>query len=258
MVFKKENSMSRSLILGGTKGLGRAIAIGSLARGITPIVIGRTAKEAALDPELAGAEFHAADLSDPDAFLALMMRADRLLDLRYVFWVAGIFQRKSLYETTSDDLRSMIDIHLTGPLGALASIHRMMASAKPMSEPPGVPYHLVTIASTSSWRMRDNESVYCALKAAKAHFTRNFARELVASLPGSRATLINPGGMKTGLWENSGHPMPSGFMDPADVAKIIWEEVTGQTEPYREIQIFRNADGSARRERGPRSPEQPF
>ena len=249
--------MARSLILGGTKGLGRALAIESLARGIAPIVVGRTAKEAALDPALTGSEFRTADLSDPNA-MATALCACWPDDLDLVFWVAGIFQRKSLYDTTADDLRSMIDTHLTGPLGALASIHRLMSSAKPLSDSPGKPYHLVTIASTSSWKMRDKESVYCALKAAKAHFTRNFARELVTSLPGSKATLINPGGMSTGFWQEAGIPMPSGFMDPAAVARIIWEEVSGQSEPYREVQIVRNFDGSARRERGPKGPEQPF
>lgn len=209
--------MTRSLIIGGKKGLGKAIATESFARSIVPIVV------------------------EPDALESAICSCWPN-DLNYVFWVVGSFKRKTLYETTTDDLRLMVEAHLTGPLGSLAAIHRLMASARPLSEPPGKPYHLVTVASTSSWKLTEGETAYAALEAAKAHFTRNFARELVRSLPGSKATLINVGD----------------HLEPADVARILWEEVVAQPGPYCEVQIVKNFDGSARRERGPRGPEQPF
>jgi NAD(P)-dependent dehydrogenase (short-subunit alcohol dehydrogenase family) len=248
--------MQRSLILGGTKGLGRAIAIDALARRITPVIVGRTADASASDPELAGAEFFAQDITRIEyPFKAEIARPE---GYDYVIWTAGIFMRKTLYETSFDDVRAMVDTHVAGPITSLAMIHRLQCASRPLGDPPGRPYHLVTVASTSSWRMRENEAVYCAVKAAKAHFTRNFARELVKTLPGSKATLVNPGGMATpNFWAGSGQNM-AGFMDPAVVARIIWDEVAGQTEPFKELQIIRGDGGSPRVEYGARMPESPF
>ncbi len=247
--------MTRSLILGGTKGLGRALAIASLERGIAPVVFGRSAATAECDPALAGADLRPADLTNPRALENLPPGVYE--GAAYVFWVAGAFLRKPLTECGADEVAAMAALHFTGPLCALATIHRMMKLARPLADPPGRPYHLVTVASTSSWRLREHETVYCALKAAKAHFTRNFARELAVDLPGSKTTLVNPGGMKTPNFWNLRQDI-SGFMEPSAIAEIIWSRALAQTSAYEEYAVMRNADGSPRVEDGVRAPEQPF
>lgn len=105
--------------------------------------------------------------------------------------------------------------------------------------------------------MRENETLYCALKAAKAAFTRNFARELVRDLPGSKVTLVNPGGIKTDFFEGT-NTDTSNFMRPSVVAKIIWDEIGIQEGPFKEIQIMRNDDGSPNVSYGSRASESPF
>src|SRR5687768_4056861 len=247
----------RSLILGGTKGLGRALAIESLAYDITPIVTGRSVDEAAKDPDLRGAEFRKLDLTDPADVLDGELYKD-LGDVDYVFWVAGAFIRKPLTDSSLQEVTDMTELHFVGPVAAISAIHRVMKMARPLADRPGQPYHLVTIASTSSWRMRENETLYCALKAAKAHFTRNFSREMARDLPGSRATLVNPGGLKTpNFWGETGQDIGA-FMEPAEVARIIWERAYAQSAPFDEYQIIRNADGTPRVEGGARMPESPF
>ncbi|HSD12134.1 MAG TPA: SDR family oxidoreductase [Patescibacteria group bacterium] len=246
--------MTRSLILGGTKGLGRALAIASLERGIVPVVFGRSAATAEGDPALAGADLRPADLTNPRALENLPPGVYE--GVAYVFWVAGAFLRKPLTECGTDEIAAMADLHFTGPLCALATIHRMMKLAWPLSDSPGRPYHLVTVASTSSWRLREHETVYCALKAAKAHFTRNFARELAADLPGSKTALVNPGGMKTPNFWNLRQDT-SGFMEPAAVAGIIWSRALAQAASYDEYSIMREPDGAPRIEEGVRMPEIP-
>ena len=246
----------RSLILGGTKGLGRALAIEALARNITPIVAGRSAHAASKDAELAGSVFMSHDLSDAEDALKPDF-AGYLKDVTRVFWVAGSFLRKPLTECTTEELDEMTKLHFTGPAATIAIIHRIMKMARPLADDPGQPYHLVTIASSSSWRMRDNETSYCALKAAKAHFTRNFAHEMFRDLPGSKVTLVHPGGLKTpNFWGAAGQDI-GGFMEPADVARIIWDRTAGQTSRYDEFAILRNADGSPRIEDGVHAPERP-
>ena len=145
----------------------------------------------------------------------------------------------------------MIATHFSGPVRVLQLLHLGLHYTLKH------PYHLITIASTSSWKIRENETLYCALKAAKAAFTRNFARELVRDLPGSKITLVNPGGIKTGLFKGTDQDI-SNFMDPDLIARIIWNDVIGQTVPFQEVQIMRNDDGSPIVSYGPRVPEMPF
>ena len=251
--------MSRSLILGGTKGLGRSLALESAWRGLEPIIVGRSVEQARKDPAFAtfSHRLMKADLSDPFSLLGAMP-GPLWQDITHVFWVAGIFARKPLVRMTVEEMRQMINTHLYGPLGTLAFLHRLQLNSRPLADPPGQPYHLVVIASTSSWKIRENEALYCALKAAKAHFTRNFARELVTDLPGSKVTLVNPGGIKTpNFWQDTDQAMDK-FMEPDELAQVIWNQVQAQTEPFLELQIPRDDQGHPEVIRGPQAPDQPF
>jgi len=242
--------VSESLILGGTKGLGLELARESSRLGILPIICGRSVYEDSVSKNFPpGAERLSLDLADdyPDRNLNYVRRMAEEGKTSYFFWNAGIFSRKSFTLTDEKKMDIMINIHLRGPLRAILEFHRAQKN----------PYHLVVIASTSSWRLRENETIYCALKAAKAAFARNFAGELARDLPGSKVTLVNPGGLKTpNFWSESGQDI-SKFMEPETVAKIIWDEVRKQTEVFKEIQIIRNDDGSPRLEYGPKLPELP-
>jgi NAD(P)-dependent dehydrogenase (short-subunit alcohol dehydrogenase family) len=247
--------MRRSLIIGGTKGLGRALAIESFTRGIPPVVVGRSVRLARNDPELEGADFCEADLTDPDSFRNVVLHFRS--GISHLFWVAGIFLRKPLTECTQEEIVRMTQVHFLGPVQVLSAFHRMQKLQRQLADDPGLPYHLVTIASTSSWKMRDDETVYCALKAAKAHFTRNFARELLRDLPMSKVTLVNPGGIKTPeFWAGTGQDMSS-YMEPKALARVIWDEVLLQAEPFREVNIPRDAEGNPVVESGSRAPESP-
>jgi NAD(P)-dependent dehydrogenase (short-subunit alcohol dehydrogenase family) len=169
----------------------------------------------------------------------------RPYSIPYFFWVAGIHLKKPLLKATLPEMNRMIDVHFRTPMELIKGFHATRQS----------PYHLVVIASTSSWRLREHETIYCALKAAKAAFARNFARELAEDLPGSKVTLVNPGGLATpNFW---GGQDVSKFMDPSVVAGIIWDKVQSQKKLYRELQIMRRDDGTPRITYGPRTPETP-
>jgi len=49
----------------------------------------------------------------------------------------------------------------------------------------------------------------------------------------------------------------SNWMDPAVVAKIIWDRVAAQTKIFEEINLLRQPDGSAKVVEGPQTPETP-
>lgn len=234
-----------SFILGGTSGLGLSLAWESHNRGIRPIVAGRSA----LDPETMKAFPSSAlcrriDLTNPVTFR--FMDAIRNLDIRYFFWVSGIWMSKSFRYMFDDEIDLMIDVHLRGPLKVL---RRFLSERKD-------PCCLVIVASTSWWTLRDREQVYCAMKSAKATFARNIALELWEEFPGSHVMLINPGGMKTDLFTDDRDT--SMYMEPGAVAKIIWEEIEKlerKAVPFTEVDILRNEDGTPRVEYGPKTPQ---
>lgn len=252
--------MKRSLILGGTKGLGKALAEESVARGTGAIVTGRTAVTSADWSE--DIVYLQSDLSDPECVNDLTelfkVRSDGSRnEITHVFWVAGHGQRAPFRKMDTEDILSLIETHVTGPTVALNWIARFQAVQYLMSDKPGQPWHLVTISSTSSYRARNDEEVYCGVKAYKSHFTRNFARGHQALSPNNRTTLVNPGGMASEFWDGTGQDMEK-FMDTALVAKIIWDHVAIQKKPYDELNIPRDSDGTPLPSLGQKTPEAPF
>ncbi|MDP3985520.1 MAG: SDR family NAD(P)-dependent oxidoreductase [bacterium] len=253
--------MQRSLILGGTRGLGMEIARESVKRSIQTMIVGRKIESNLLEMLAASegaAVFTAADITKPGEMLHVFTSIPST-EFRYIFWVAGIFEQKPLGAMTFSEIDAMIGTHLVGPLKFLAQFRRLKDTSSPLANVPnGGPVHLVVIASTSSWRLRTDETVYCALKAAKAAFARNFARELGGAYPGSKVTLINPGGIKTTFFDRLELARDtSGYMEPAAVAHIVWEEVMRQSGLYEEVQVIRGEGGVPIVEYGPRLPEIP-
>lgn len=184
-----------ALILGGTKGLGLSLAWEAFTRGVQPIIAGRSIYEGEIRKSFPpNANYFVLDLCRPETIDRTVehVACHYKYSVDYIFWVADIFLRKPFVDTSPHNFEQMISTHLSGPLRFIEGIHRLATFGH------NSPYHLITIVSTSSWRIRENEALYCALKAAKAAFTRNFARELVRDLPGSKITLVNPGGIKNG------------------------------------------------------------
>lgn len=246
-----------ALIMGGTRGLGAALARESVTHGKTPIILGRTAGMIQTQNRLdiKNAIYTAFDFESDQSQTQLSPKGtDRLT---HVFWTAGTFLEKALTDASVDEIDQMINVHLRGPVKYLANLHRLMKVAHALALHPGQPYHLVVIGSTSAWRVRENQTLYCALKAAKITFARNFARELVADLPGSKVTIVNPGGMKTDFLAGSSQDI-SNFMDPHVIARIIWNEVLMQKSVFCEFALIRAEDGTSRFELGPHMPEGPF
>lgn len=241
----------RAVVLGGTSGLGYELAKRMLKEGVTPIVVGRTAARAAADPTLCGAEFIAYDLTDEQStdFVPIITSgAD------YFFWVAGTFLRKPFHQINPREHRQLWQTHIHGPLFLL----RQFMQSRLVDQRP---FHLVTIASTSAFRLRNNESEYCAVQAAKAALTRQLAREWYELLPDTRTLLVLPGGMKTEkFWAGSGTDIEH-FMDPAAVAKSIWEAVQSQCSPlyptFAELNILRSDKGYPVFIWGQQTPEAP-
>ncbi len=246
-----------ALILGASKGLGLEIASQARNHGMIAVAVSRSVSGsyATMHEGWVGRQ---ADITDPTAVIDIL-ELHATLPITHVFWVAGIPPRSrtssrdgksykmNLMGSTYEDVEAMMRTHLIGPINIFRECMRRAWRT---------PIHFVTIASTSAYRMRENETLYCTVKAAKAHFTRNFARELVRDLsPQCKTLLVNPGGMRTDFLKDVADV--STWMDPAVVAKIIWDRVAAQTRSFEEINILRQDDGSPKVVDGPQAPETP-
>lgn len=240
----------RSLILGGTSGLGRAIAIEILRRAHAapredipyPIVVGRRAETAKADPELRGAYCLEADLTDPSGLEKVIKTVWDCGSVTQVYWAAGEYHRGPFAEQAPEKTAHMLATHLSGPLAFLAEFHRI---AKAWKEP----YALTVIGSVFVHKPGKQHAVLAAAKAFKANFARVFSHEMAADLPGSRTLLVNPWAMKTAFFD--GYQMDpkavAGFMDPAEVAKIVLDQVYDpswdpKTAPMIELTLDRDKD----------------
>jgi NAD(P)-dependent dehydrogenase (short-subunit alcohol dehydrogenase family) len=249
------------LVLGGTRGLGREIARLSLERGYETIIVGRSATRAQDDPALAGARCIVADLTTPEGLSEV-----NLAEIKYthVFLVAGASHprwRMDEYPSRDfhDALNDMLALHVSGPILVLRFLHTMAVKMASETSVRPCPYHLITISSTTSYKMRDGETLYAMAQAAKSTFARHFGRELPRVLPGSKSMLVHPGGMRTEFFARSGIDQDTtNFMDPAAVAACIWAEVTHQSGPWNEVSVIRDPLGNPQTVYGAQAPEPPF
>lgn len=236
-----------ALLLGATKGLGLELAREGVRRQVSPVIYGRSTEHPnAIADAPEGAVLHRLDLQSQDSVMQAHLPDH---PVAYVFWIAGAFHKAPLERTAPADIDLHTDLHFRGPVQFL----RRLLVHRPE------PFHLVTIGSVSSWRLREDEALYCGLKAAQAAFTRNFAVELARDRVGSRVTLVNPGGLNVpSFWENAPQDL-SGFLDPTVVARFIWDTVKAQTEPFLEVQVMRSKPSVAGSPPiigyGPRCPE---
>lgn len=218
--------MAKVLILGGTRGLGRAYAIKVLAQGYRPIIVGRSADEASKDPALAGAVFVQADIgnaSDHERILdAAFMEEGMDVVPHQVVWCAGAYHRGPVIDMTPEQVEAMTRVHWTGPVAFLGAFHRRVIDACACEMI--LPYDLVVIGSVLAHVPGRQHAVLSGLKAAKVHFARVFSQELTRDLPGSAVLVINPWGMKTDFFAGT-DTKTDGFMDPAYVADVIAEQL---------------------------------
>src|SRR3989338_7871974 len=230
-----------ALFIGGTKGLGHALSQLAIADLCDVSIAGRTAHKCDLVREGRAMPF-IVDLESED-----MRPWVSMVQYDVIVWAAGIYQDGAFTTLAPNQVMKCCRNHLVGPIALLTALFRSnKESARPC--------HLVVIGSSSAYRVRTDESLYGALKAAKAQLARNLGKELPRDLPGSKVLLANPGGMATPFWDGRDRDVSS-FMDPKDVARVIWDEVRRQDTPFLEIQVIRQADRSPKVEYGPRLPE---
>jgi NAD(P)-dependent dehydrogenase (short-subunit alcohol dehydrogenase family) len=239
--------MASALIMSGTRVLCGGLAAESLARSFETTVVGNRANDLGREPALKGAMFRQTDIADPHALPRVMCGCWERMT--HAFVVSSPFPPKRLIEHSVEDLRFMIDTDVTGPIAAMAAFHRLRLQRKPAAQQPGTPYHLTVIVDSTSWQSAATAAVQAAAQASLAHFTRNFASEVLADLPEAKVTLVH---LRA--------PRPDSAEKPVDVEAAsarIWDVVLSQEPRYMEYHLSPNHDGPLRLDIGALQPEYP-
>ncbi len=176
-----------ALVTGGSRGIGRAIAL-ELGRAGASVVVGYRAgqEEAeAVASEIGGRAVHA-DVSDPDAARSLV---DEAGELDILVNNAGITRDGLIARMSDEDWRDVIETNLS------SMFYTCRAAARPMMKRRAGA--IVNVSSIVGVHGNPGQTNYGAAKAGIIGFTKSLARELGSR--GVRANVVAPGYVTTQL-----------------------------------------------------------
>ena len=176
-----------ALVTGGSRGIGRAIAL-ELGRAGAEVVVGyRTGREEAqaVATEIAGRAVEA-DVSDAESAKALVEAAG---DVDVLVNNAGLTRDGLLVRMSDEDWRTVIDTNLS------SVFYTCRAAARPMMRKRAG--SIVNVSSIVGVHGNWGQTNYAASKAGIIGFTKSLARELGSR--NVRANVVAPGYVKTQL-----------------------------------------------------------
>jgi 3-oxoacyl-[acyl-carrier protein] reductase len=176
-----------ALVTGGSRGIGRAIAL-ELARAGAEVVVGYRsgAEEAEAVAKEAGGRAVEADVSDPEQAKRLVEEAG---DLDILVNNAGLTRDGLLARMPDDDWRDVIETNLSSVFYTCRAVTRGMMKKRTGS--------IVNVSSIVGVHGNWGQTNYGASKAGIIGFTKSLARELGSR--GVRANVVAPGYVNTRL-----------------------------------------------------------
>jgi 3-oxoacyl-[acyl-carrier protein] reductase len=227
-----EMNRKTTLILGGTKGLGKKISLLHQTRGDKVYEVGRSADNRnntdTLNQLFLG-------LNTVEQVLHFITGLDDLPPIDQFYWVAGRLLKGNLHEQTDADVITTVDVNFRNAVLIARGVWRRMMKDL------DVPRTFCVVASSSGLKPRADEAIYVATKHAQVGFARSLGLESQRLNSGVKVSLIIPGGMQTPFWEKYPTPDFATFLDPAKVAAKIVETVAAQTDPFLELEIPRGS-----------------
>jgi len=176
-----------ALVTGGSRGIGRAIAL-ELGRAGAEVVVGyRTGREEAesVAAEIGGRALEA-DVSDAESAKALVETAG---DVDVLVNNAGLTRDGLLVRMSDEDWRTVIDTNLS------SVFYTCRAAARPMMRKRAG--SIVNVSSIVGVHGNGGQTNYAASKAGIIGFTKSLAKEMASR--GVRANAVAPGYIQTAL-----------------------------------------------------------
>jgi 2-C-methyl-D-erythritol 4-phosphate cytidylyltransferase len=200
-------------VIGGTDGIGRAIADEAVQAGARVRVDARRTGLDVRDYAVVAARMAAA--------------ADALGGLDHVLCTAGVIRVGASVATSPTDLAEVIDVNVTGTLNVARAAHPYLRERRGS---------LTVFASSSFTLGRPNYVAYSGSKAAVVNIAQGLAEEWAAD--GIRVNAISPERTDTPM-RRAAFPDESrvGMLQPTDVAiatlRLIVSDLTGQVLDVR-------------------------
>lgn len=223
------------VITGGTSGLGLEMVKQSIERGLFVCNIARNVKKMEeLDKKYTdNYKGFVGDITDADFVAKSVQEIAKLGNIKYLVNCAekAVFKAPTKYENND------IDVSLAGLKGMI------LCSTEALKAKNEENLKIINIMSSAALKGNKGEALYCSAKWGE----RGYTESLKAAYKGTTVKVIGvyPGGMNTEFWNESrdyvSEEKSNSFMNPADVAKTILENVfTTSNLTVSDIVIERN------------------
>jgi uncharacterized protein len=216
------------VITGGTRGLGKALALSFIKEGSKVVVCSNNKKELKNLPE--EIEWIKADVTkegDMEDVMKFTLKKFGGLD----FWInnAGIWMPHLPVEQIDwERAHDLVEVNLFGTVYgskvALAQMRKQNSGG------------IVNILSTSALEGKLNETAYCSSKFAAMGFTKSLRKEIEGT--NIKVLAVYPGGMKTNLFDEKKPENYDEYMEPSFVADKIIENIKKEV-PEEELILRR-------------------
>lgn len=212
----------RVWLIGGSTGIGAALARALAARGARLLVSARGIERlSTLVADLQDAAALPLDVSDASAMLPAAQDAARLLGgLDVVIFNAGTYQPLRAWELNPDLIRATLSVNLLGVMDGVAAVLPAMLAAGQG--------HLVIVGSVAGYRGLPKAAVYGPSKAALINFAESIYLDLAPR--GIGVTIVNPGFVATPLTAQNDFKMPALISAEEAAAEILAGLARGRFE----------------------------
>jgi len=206
-----------TLIVGGSSGLGLALAKEFADAGDNVIVTGRH------KPDVDFVKFEKLDLSASPAPLITELVA-KLPNIDRLVYSAGFYQDGLVTDLSNEQIEEMINVAGTGLIYFMRELLNKQAKLP----------ELITITSTSQWTPRRLEPIYNFAKAGIGHFSNAMAEDGRIG----KVLVAGPSGMRTKFWDGVARDDLDKMLDKEWVAQQILKALPGDYK-YKFIKLLR-------------------
>jgi 3-oxoacyl-[acyl-carrier protein] reductase len=183
------------VVTGASRGIGLETCRGLTEAGARVLMVARGEEALAPAAQEIGADYLAADITDPDVDERIVATcAEQMGGIDVLVNNAGTSYASSLEELTDDDWRAQYELHVLAPM-------RLMRAAAPRMAQRGGG-RIVNVCSSAGKRPSLTNPAYSVTKAAQLSLSRVFADQY-----GPKGVLVNavaPGPVASPLWTAAG------------------------------------------------------